>query len=152
MEIDYPLSSTGVINLKQYVVLTTDYENYALVWNCHKMIVGHRQSAQIMSRTPLLDKKMISELRELLTNYELNEHYLTIVKQKDCESDLKPYPERPFVSIGGAHDRPFVSIGGGSGPDCDRPGDHKPGQRVDKSGIHVRIGPWLHFSATLPFK
>ena len=139
MEVEYPLSNTGIINLKQYVVLATDYENYALVWGCHNMMVGHRQSAQIMSRTPTMDKKMVSELREVMANYELNQHYLTIVNQKGCEEDFKPSWDKPFII-------------GNDGANCDKPGHgHRPANRNQGSGFHVKLGPF-HFSAFLPFK
>lgn len=128
MEIDYPLSSTGVINLKHYVIIATDYDNYALVWNCHKMIVGHRQSAQIMSRKPTLEKKMIHELREVFTHYDLNENYFTIVNHKECENIEKK------VS--------FDEV------DCKK--KDKSDQSLSKS-ISIKFGPF-HFSASLPFK
>jgi len=131
MEIDYPLSVTGVINLKHYIIIATDYENYALVWNCHKMIVGHRQSAQIMSRNSTLEKKVIHELREAFAHYDLNENYFTIVNQKDCEDMDKR------ISSGVVYDE----------PDCKKDDkDHS----LSKS-ISVKIGPF-HFSASLPFK
>jgi len=128
MEIDYPLSTTGVINLKHYTVIGTDYDNYALVWSCHKMIVGHRQSAQIMSRNTTLEKKLIHELRQVLSHYDLNEHYLTIVNQKDCENIEKKV----------SYDE----------VDCKKTRD-KNGHNLSKS-ISVKIGPF-HFSASLPF-
>ncbi|XP_054152638.1 apolipoprotein D-like [Oppia nitens] len=88
MSIDYPLSASGVVNIRQYTVLATDYDNYALVWNCKPLVIRHRQSAQIMSRRPKLDPKIVDELRELLREFNINDHYLTNVSQSHCPSSV----------------------------------------------------------------
>lgn len=62
----------------------TDYDNYAAVWSCHKVFMGHRESAQIMSRTPKLDLDVIRKLRTRFENFGIDEHYFSVVDQSDC--------------------------------------------------------------------
>ncbi|XP_054152596.1 apolipoprotein D-like [Oppia nitens] len=140
MSINYPLSDTGIINIKHYAVLATDYDSYALVWNCQPMIVGHRQSAQIMSRRPTLDRKVIAELRELLANYDINQHYLTIVRQTNC----------PNIVDNTTLDKPVIVLDDDVNCNKDKPVNSRPVNNNHRSGISLRIGPF-HFSAILPF-
>lgn len=88
-EINFPYSETGMLNLKHYQVVTTDYERFALVWRCQKTIFGHRRQAQLMSRKAsfLNDPKMLAEMRSLLKHFEA-EHDVKFqsVRQHDCHS------------------------------------------------------------------
>lgn len=62
----------------------TDYESYALVWQCERVLFGHRQSAQIMSRKRTLDRELINKLRKRVENYGINSHYFSIINQQNC--------------------------------------------------------------------
>ena len=89
MNIDYPLSIGDEGQLSEYVVVTTDYDNYAAVWSCHKMNIGHRQSAQIMSRNKTLERKLVHELREMFHHFDVSDHYFTIVSHEHCNERRK---------------------------------------------------------------
>ncbi|XP_015794744.1 apolipoprotein D [Tetranychus urticae] len=85
MRVDYPI--TTPLGSQNYWVLDTDYTSYAAVWSCQKILFGHRQSAQIMSRTSDLPKEKIRELRQKFESYGINEHDFSFIDQKKCESN-----------------------------------------------------------------
>lgn len=45
-----------------FVVFMTDYENYAGIFTCQKILFGHTKSASILSRKPTLDKVIINQV------------------------------------------------------------------------------------------
>ena len=85
MEISLPYAETGMLNIKHYEVVATDYDRFALVWRCQKTIFGHRRSAQLMSRRSELDEKSQQELRSLMQHFE-SQHDIkfTPVRQTNC--------------------------------------------------------------------
>lgn len=46
-----------------FVVFMTDYENYAGIFTCQKILFGHTKSASILSRKPTLDKVIINQVK-----------------------------------------------------------------------------------------
>lgn len=88
MEIGFPYSETGMINMKHYEVISTDYKNYALIWRCQKTIFGHRRSAQLLSRYSSLDKINNEELKALLEHFEAQHELKFIpIRQTDCTAN-----------------------------------------------------------------
>lgn len=51
-----------------YWVLSTDYDNYSLVYSCTDLGVLHVEFAWIMSRQPTLPKETLEELRSTLSS------------------------------------------------------------------------------------
>lgn len=83
----------------------TDYENYAAVYTCQGLGIGHRDSATILSRTRSLDKvytdkvcqfyffivynciayhKFPLQIRTRLSSYNIDPFDLSIISQKNC--------------------------------------------------------------------
>lgn len=59
-----------VVGGATYTVFMTDYETYAGIFTCQKLAFAHRQSATIISRTPVLQKAYLDKvgyLRSLST-------------------------------------------------------------------------------------
>lgn len=94
MEINLPYAETGMLNLKHYQVIGTDYVNYALVWRCQTTIFGHRRSAEIISRKPEMDKQTLKELDPMMKHFEIeNDIKFQAVQQANCE--VEPLPGKP---------------------------------------------------------
>ncbi|XP_069678986.1 apolipoprotein D-like [Periplaneta americana] len=77
MQVRFPLSLAGSAS---YIVLMTDYENYAGVFTCQKLAFAHRQSASILSRTPTLDKVYVDKIRSRLSSYGVDPFDLSIIE------------------------------------------------------------------------
>lgn len=67
-----------------FQVVMTDYEQYAAVWSCQRILFGHRESAHIMSRTPELNREVILKIRKRFESFGVNEHYFSVVNQDKC--------------------------------------------------------------------
>lgn len=65
----------------------TDYDQYAAVWQCNRVLFGHRQSGQIMSRKPFLDPEIVRKIRNRFESFGINEHYMSIIDQSKCNWD-----------------------------------------------------------------
>ncbi len=52
----------GVAGKADYVVFATDYENYGAVYTCQRILFGHRRSASILSRRPVLDQIYVNKV------------------------------------------------------------------------------------------
>lgn len=68
-------------------VMMTDYDSYAAVWQCNRVLFGHRQSGQIMSRKPTLDADIVRKIRARFESFGINEHYMSIIDQSKCNWD-----------------------------------------------------------------
>ena len=137
MEIDYPFSETGMLNLRNYQVLLTDYDNYALVWRCQKTVLGHRRTAQIMSRSPDLEKDTQVELQSMLRQLEMDRGMrVQKVRQNNCEKIEQEVPEseKPKIDISGLFE----------------PAEKKSGKGNKKKLLSIDIGGF-HLSLSLPF-
>ncbi|KAI1290428.1 Apolipoprotein D [Halotydeus destructor] len=83
MKVDFPYSTP--LGDQNYWVIMTDYEQYAAVWSCQRLLgIGHRESAQIMSRTPTLNRDVIQKIRKRFETFGINEHYFSVVDQAKC--------------------------------------------------------------------
>ncbi|PSN46512.1 hypothetical protein C0J52_09036 [Blattella germanica] len=84
MQVRFPLSVAGSAS---YIVLMTDYENYAAVFSCQKLAFAHRQSASILSRKPTLDKMYTDKIRARLTSYGIDPFDLSIIEHSCSPPD-----------------------------------------------------------------
>ena len=134
MEIDYPFSETGMLNLRNYQVLMTDYDNYALVWRCQKTVLGHRRTAQIMSRTPELEKDTQVELQSMLRQLEMDKGMKSQkVRQNDCEKIEQEIleSEKPKIDISGLFEPTQKQAG--------KSGNKKKLLSIDIGGFHLSL-------------
>lgn len=60
MKVKFPLSVAGSAG---FTVFMTDYNQYAGIFSCQKLPVGHRQSTTILSRTRELEKTYIDKVK-----------------------------------------------------------------------------------------
>lgn len=67
-----------------FKIFMTDYNNYAGIFSCQKLPVGHRQSATILSRTKDMDRAYIEKIRTRLNSYGVDAFDLSIVSQSNC--------------------------------------------------------------------
>lgn len=74
----------------------TDYDSYAAVWQCNRVLFGHRQSGQIMSRKPYLDAEIIRKIRNRFESFGINEHYMSIIDHSNCNWDEEGKMKRNF--------------------------------------------------------
>ncbi|XP_050735599.1 apolipoprotein D-like isoform X1 [Eriocheir sinensis] len=66
MRVKWPLNLAGKAD---YTVLDTDYDTYAVVYECQKVASFlHRKSTAILSRTPTLSQDIISKERQLISS------------------------------------------------------------------------------------
>ncbi|XP_076347314.1 apolipoprotein D-like [Tachypleus tridentatus] len=86
MEVEFTLNPFGKVN---YWVVMTDYNNYAAIWSCRRMLLGHLQNAEILSRKPTLDNLIINKIRGRFENYGVDEHNFSVIDQKDCRDKKK---------------------------------------------------------------
>lgn len=69
-----------------FKIFMTDYNNYAGIFSCQKLPVGHRQSATILSRTKDMDKAYVEKIRTRLNSYGVDAFDLSIISQSNCPS------------------------------------------------------------------
>ncbi|XP_071450534.1 apolipoprotein D-like [Hetaerina americana] len=81
MIVRFPLSVAGTAS---YKVVVTDYDNFATIFTCQKLAFANRQSASILSRTPILDKMYIDKARSRLNTIGVDPHDLSIIDQTNC--------------------------------------------------------------------
>ena len=85
MKISFPMSAP--LGDQNYQVMMTDYDSYAAVWSCQRLLFGHRESGQIMSRKPTLDNQIVQKIRKRFESFGINEHYFSVVDQASCKWD-----------------------------------------------------------------
>jgi hypothetical protein len=85
MKVSYPI--TAPLGDQNYWVIMTDYDSYAAVWSCQRIMFGHRESAQIMSRKPSLDPTIVQKIRKRFESFGINEHYFSVIDQGSCKWD-----------------------------------------------------------------
>ncbi|XP_076340210.1 apolipoprotein D-like isoform X2 [Tachypleus tridentatus] len=81
MIVDFPLNPFGKVN---YWVMMTDYDNYAAIWSCQRMLLGHFENAEILSRSPSLDKVIVNKIRGRFETYGVDENQFSVIDQEDC--------------------------------------------------------------------
>lgn len=62
----------------------TDYEQYAGIFTCQKLPVGHRQSATILSRTKDLEPAVLNKIRTRISSFQVDPFDLSIISQSKC--------------------------------------------------------------------
>jgi len=158
MEIGFPYTETGMLNLKHYQVLATDYDRYALVWRCQRTIFGHRRAAQIMSRKATIESKTLHELRAMLKQVEKDESLrLNEISQVNCEQPVSPtisnWPHeippvrvKPTKNRDPPSDLEILESNKPSDPsDKGKPKDKKKLISIDVGGFHLSISlPFFH--------
>ncbi|KAI1279598.1 Apolipoprotein D [Halotydeus destructor] len=106
MKLSYPKSYD--LSDENYWILDSDYKKYALVWSCYNSIIGHRESAQIMSRTPKLDRESMDLIRAKVQALGLDAGFAK-VSQSGCKSwdelgnPIISYNKRHHALMGVAH-------------------------------------------------
>jgi len=83
MRVKFPLNVAGEAN---FVVFMTDYNSYAGIFSCQRILFGHVKSASIISRTPQLDQEIVMKIRNRLERSGIDPHDLSIVDQNSCIS------------------------------------------------------------------
>ncbi|KAL0483279.1 hypothetical protein AKO1_014616 [Acrasis kona] len=70
-------------------VLSTDYSQYAMVYTCVKYFHLYRfQTPYILSRTPVLDQKVLSEVIRRYEDIGIDKNTFSYMRQKDCKYDV----------------------------------------------------------------
>jgi len=87
MIVRFPLN---VVGSSSYIVLDTDYDNYAMVCTCQDMDLfftyAHRLSCSILQRRPEEDPAITNKMRELLDNQVENaSHDFDKIKHEGCD-------------------------------------------------------------------
>ncbi|UXI19294.1 nucleolar protein 10 [Sarcoptes scabiei] len=154
-EIDLPFSETGMLNMKHYQVIATDYQKYAIVWRCQSTIFGHRRSAQLMGRSlTSIDPKTMLELRTILRNIE-KEYQLRFykVRQNDCDRKLSvpSMTSSPSLAMGPTTTTTEPNRGDGVELfDVVIPERKKSNKKEKKKLINIDVGGF-HLSISFPF-
>ncbi|XP_046742734.1 DNA translocase FtsK 1-like [Diprion similis] len=76
----------------QYTVLETDYENYALLWNCQSIGLAHTQSAWVMTRNRNPSSATMQMAYGALDKHGLSRRFFVKTDQAECAFDLAPTP------------------------------------------------------------
>ncbi|KAG6924334.1 apolipoprotein D [Chelydra serpentina] len=72
-----------------YWVLSTDYENYTLVYSCTTFIwLFHVEYAWILSRTPQLQPETVERLKNLLRSYKIDTEKMRPTDQMNCPPEM----------------------------------------------------------------
>jgi hypothetical protein len=83
MRVKFPLNIAGEAD---FIVYMTDYDNYAGIFTCQKILFGHTKSATILSRKSTLDKAVVNQLRQKLEEEGVDPDDFSIVDQANCRS------------------------------------------------------------------
>ncbi|XP_062987472.1 apolipoprotein D [Elgaria multicarinata webbii] len=72
-----------------YWVISTDYENYTLVYSCTNFLrLFHVDFAWIMSRTRQLHPETVDHLKNILRSYKINTARMRPTDQMNCPPDM----------------------------------------------------------------
>ncbi|XP_077203915.1 apolipoprotein D [Paroedura picta] len=72
-----------------YMVISTDYDHYALVYSCVTFLwVFHMGDAWILSRTPQLHPDTVEHLKDILHSYEINTDRMQPTDQLNCPANM----------------------------------------------------------------
>lgn len=86
MKVSFPLNPSGD---SLFTVFMTDYQTYAGIYTCQKILVGNRQSATLLSRTKTLEKLYTDKMRTRLSSFNVDPFDLSIINQTGCPKDSK---------------------------------------------------------------
>jgi len=121
MRVKFPLNVAGD---SEFVVFMTDYETYAGIFTCQKVLFGHSKSATILSRKPTLDKAVVNQIRQRLEEEGVDPDDFSIVDQSKCiaESNLNVKIDDKTFSAGNVADV-VKKVGGAIGVGVEKAGD-----------------------------
>ncbi|XP_044277058.1 apolipoprotein D [Varanus komodoensis] len=72
-----------------YWVVSTDYENYALVYSCTTFLwLFHVDYAWILSRTRQMHPETVDHLKSILQSYEIDTARMRPTDQRTCPADM----------------------------------------------------------------
>ncbi|XP_078521757.1 apolipoprotein D [Lissotriton helveticus] len=69
-------------------VLSTDYDNYALIYSCYQLWFWHVDYIWILSRERKLDQETVMTLKKKLTSYGIGTDQMIISNQSMCPEDF----------------------------------------------------------------
>jgi len=81
MRVKFPLNVAGDADL---TIFTTDYDNYAGMMSCQKILFGHTKCATILSRKPTLEKSIVNQVRQKLEEDGVDPDEFSVVDQSKC--------------------------------------------------------------------
>lgn len=114
LRVRFPMSVAGKAD---YIIFSTDYENYAGIYSCQPLLFGHRRTASILSRKPTLDQVFINKVRSKLDSFSVDPHDFSIISQKNCAHSNRTISVDPDTfsapSIGNAVKTVGDAIGNG---------------------------------------
>ncbi|KAI4454557.1 apolipoprotein d [Holotrichia oblita] len=68
-----------------YIVIMTDYYNYAVIFTCQSIAIGNRKSISILSRRQTLDEPYLEEIQDKLRTFKFNPDTLSVISQENCD-------------------------------------------------------------------
>jgi len=76
-----------------YWVISTDYENYSLVYSCTNILwLFHFDYAWIMSRSPDMHPDTVEHLKSMLRTYKIDTDKMMPTDQLNCPAEMYPLP------------------------------------------------------------
>ncbi|KAH0567330.1 probable serine/threonine-protein kinase kinX [Cotesia glomerata] len=67
-----------------YVILETDYKNFAVLWNCNGIGPFHTQNAWIMTRARIPPGDVLQQAYGVLDKYKISKTFFVKTDQEDC--------------------------------------------------------------------
>ncbi|XP_043464635.1 apolipoprotein D-like [Leptopilina heterotoma] len=74
----------------KYSVLDTDYDSYAVLWNCYNFGLINGQSAWIMTREPFASGEILQKAYAILDKYKISKSFFVKTRQDDCNYIANP--------------------------------------------------------------
>ncbi|KAI4454553.1 apolipoprotein d [Holotrichia oblita] len=68
-----------------YIVVITDYHNYAAIFTCQRIAFGNRKSVSILSRKRTIDDDYMQLILNTLKSFKLNPNELSTIAQVNCD-------------------------------------------------------------------
>ncbi|KAG8037738.1 hypothetical protein G9C98_005949 [Cotesia typhae] len=82
-----------------YVVLETDYKNFAVLWNCNGIGPFHTQNAWIMTRARIPPGDVLQQAYGVLDKYKISKTFFVKTDQEDCAYlDSLAATEKPIAT------------------------------------------------------
>ncbi|NWW04090.1 APOD protein, partial [Oreocharis arfaki] len=72
-----------------YWVISTDYENYSLVYSCTNLLwLFHMDYAWILSRAPEMHPETVEHLKSVLQSYKIDTDKMMTTDQANCPAEM----------------------------------------------------------------
>lgn len=82
-------SSLLVMPAAPYWVVSTDYENYSLVYSCTNILwLFHMDYAWILSRAPDMHPETVEHLKGVLQSYNIDTEKMMPTDQANCPAEM----------------------------------------------------------------